>query len=117
MSDSNFLAPPSLNITRQIATGVLGSPITLSREVSTTSSRSEPRHPDEVMRERLLTYKTQLEHDVEFVNNEIQALIVRTPSQDPVQEAAWLKLRDDLKIRFNTLSARLSRLNLLLEVM
>lgn len=116
MSEFTELPPPTLSIRRQIATGVL-SPIALSREDSTASSRSDVRHPDEIMRERLLVYKTYLEHEITFVENEIRALIERPPSQDPVQQAVFLELRDNLKVRFNHLSARLPRLVALLEVM
>lgn len=114
MSDSDSLPPPPLLITRQIATGLLGSPITLSRETSTTSS---PRNPNEIMREHLCVYRTYLEHEITFVDNEIQALIVRTPYQDPVQEGHFLTLRDNLKVRYNDLSAKRTRVIALLEVM
>ena len=117
MSNSTPLPPPSLSFQRQTAVGLLGSPITLSREVSTSSSRSDTRHPDEIMRERLTVYRTYLEHEIEFVDNEIQALIERVPSQDPVQEGPFLELRDNLKIRYNGLTAKLTRVIALLEVM
>ena len=117
MSDSNPLPPPSITITRQTAVGLLGSPITLSREVSTTSSASDVQNPDEVMRQRLILYRNHLQHDIDFVNNEIHALIARAPSENPVEEDMLLNLRDDLKIRYNTLRVRLQRLCDLLEVM
>jgi hypothetical protein len=98
MSDLDSLPPPPLLITRQIATGLLGSPITLSRETSTTSS---PRNPNEIT----------------FIDNEIQALIVRTPYEDPVQEGHFRTLRDNLKVRYNDLSAKRTRVIALLEVM
>ena len=118
MSNTTELAPPSsLTFTRQIATGFLGSPITLSREASMTSSSSDNRHPEEIMREHLEVYKTYLEHEITFVDNEINALIQREPSPDPVQEAALLELRDKLKVRYNKTTAKLSRVIALLEVM
>lgn len=116
MSNSQQLPPPSLSIRRQVATGV-SSPISLSREASTTSSRSDIRHPDEVMLERLTHYKVHLEHEIDFVDNEIQALIQRPPSQNPVEDASLLRLRDELKIRYNNLRVKLTRVLALLEVM
>jgi hypothetical protein len=116
MSEPTDLPPPPLSIRRQIATGVV-SPITLSREESTASSRSDIRHPDEIMRERLLTYKTYLEHEIQFTETEIRALIERPPSLDPVQQASFEQLRDNLKVRYNGLSAKLPRVLALLEVM
>jgi hypothetical protein len=117
MSESYSLPPPPLMITRQIATGLLGSPITLSRETSTTSSHNDTRNPNQIMREHLCVYRTYLEHEITFVDNEIQALIVRTPYQDPVQEGHFLDLRDKLKLRYNDLSAKRVRVISLLEVM
>lgn len=116
MSESTHLPPPPLSIRRQIATGVV-SPITLSREESLASSRSDVRHPDEIMRERLLVYKTYLEHEIQFTETEIRALIERPPSLDPVQQSTFEQLRDNLKVRYNSLSAKLPRVVALLEVM
>jgi len=119
MSYSQQLPPPSLHITRQTATGVVGSPLALSREVSTStsSSRSDMRTPDELMRERLGAYRTHLEHELEFVFNEIEALIRRAPSQNPVEDASLLELRDGLKVRYNNLRVKHTRVASLLEVM
>ena len=111
------LPPPSLQITRQVAVGALGSPITLSREVSTASSRSENRSADEVMRERLGAYRIFLEHELDFLFNEIEALIRRAPSQNPVEDASLLELRDGLKVRYNNLRVKHTRVVALLEVM
>jgi len=110
MSNYQHLPPP-LSITRQVATGLLGSPITLSREASI------PSNPDETMRDRLGVYRTYLEHELEFLDNEIHALIERPPSQDPTQDHAFAVLRDGLKIRYNSLRVRLGKVRELLEVM
>jgi hypothetical protein len=110
MNQTIQLPPPS-PITRQIATG-LNSP--LSRSVSTGS---EIRNPDETMRDRLSVYRTYLEHELEFLDNEIRALIERPPSQDPTQDHAFAVLRDGLKIRYNSLGVRLRKVKELLEVM
>lgn len=117
MSDIQQLPAPSLNITRQTAIGILGSPITLSREVSTSSSRSDIRSADELMRERLRAYKEYLDHELEFLFNEIEALIRRAPSQNPVEDSALLELRDGLKVRYNNLRVKHTRVVSLLEVM
>jgi hypothetical protein len=117
MSNAQQLPPPSLNITRQVATGLLGSPVTLSREVSTTSNRSDARRPDQVMLENLIHYRVYLEHEIDFLDNEIQALIQRPPSQNPVEDTSLLRLRDELKIRYNNMRAKHVRLLALLEVM
>ena len=117
MSNAQQLPPPSINVTRQTAIGIIGSPLTLSRGTSNISDRSDIRHPDEVMREQLALYKTHLEHELQFVDNEIQALFQRTPSQDPVQEAALVELRNGLKVRYNRIRAKLTMVNDLLEIM
>lgn len=116
MSNALQLPPPSLTVVRQTAVGVLGSPITLSRNTSIGSDRSEIRNPDEVMRERLALYKTHLEHELQFVDNEIQALFQRTPSQDPVEEAALRELRNSLKVRYNRIRVKLTKVSELLEI-
>jgi len=109
--DQTIQLPPPYSITRQIATG-LNSP--LSRSVSTGS---EIRNPDETMRDRLGVYRTYLEHELEFVDNEIHALIARAPSQNPTQDHALAELCDGLKIRYNSLRVRLGKVKELLEVM
>jgi hypothetical protein len=69
------------------------------------------------MRQRLVVYRTHLEHELDFVDNEIQALIQRPPSQDPSQEIAFMELRNSLKIRYNTLGKKLMRVNDLLALL
>ncbi len=111
--DQSIQLPPPSNITRQVATG-LNSP--LSRSISTTSDRSDIRNPDDTMRQRLGVYRTYLEHEITFVDNEIMALIQRPPSQNPTDDAALMELRDSLKIRYNSLRARLVKVNELMEL-
>jgi hypothetical protein len=114
--DQSIQLPPPSNITRQTATGIQ-TPNSLVRSTSTASDRSEIRNPDESMRSRLSVYRTYLEHELEFVDNEIHALIERPPSQDPAQDHALAELRDGLKIRYNGLRVRLGKVKELLEVM
>ncbi len=110
-------APSNNALIRQTAVGVVGSPVPLSRSVSGGSDRSDIVPPDEAMRQRLLVYRTHLEHELDFVDNEIMALIQRPPSQDPAQDAALLDLRNSLKIRYNNLRMKLTRVNDLLSVL
>jgi hypothetical protein len=112
-----FPAPPTNNLIRQIAIGVAGSPIALSRGSSTGSGSSDILPPDESIRHRLLVYRTHLEHEIEFVDREILALIQRPPSQDAAQDAALLDLRNGLKIRYNNLCLKLTRVGDLLSVL
>lgn len=111
-------APSNSNLVRQTAVGIAGSPIALSRSTSTGSDRSgDILPPDETMRRRLVVYRTYLEHESDFVENEIQALIQRPPSQDPAEDHALLDLRNSLKVRYNTLRRRLVRVIDLLEAL
>lgn len=112
--DQSIQLPPPSSISRQTAVG-LNSP--LSRSVSTVSDRSDIRNPDETMRHRLSVYRTYLEHEIQFVDNEIRALIEREPSQNPTQDAALLDLRDSLKIRYNSLRTKLVKVSELLELL
>jgi hypothetical protein len=86
--------PPPTDLSRQ--TGI-GSPITLSRGTSTGSD--EIRSPEEEMRSKLLVYKTYLEHETDFLDKEITALL---------NQGEWgLVLRTRLKVRYNTVQRRL----------
>lgn len=111
-------APSTSTLVRQTAIGFAGSPIALSRSTSTGSDRSgDILPPDETIRRRLVVYRTYLEHESEFVENEIQALIQRPPSQNPGEDQALLELRNSLKVRYNTLRRRLVRVIDLLEAL
>ncbi len=103
--------PPPSPATRQVGAGSLGSPLSI------TSTVSEIRSPEETLRDYLNAYKVFLEHEIQFVDNEILALIERQPSDNPAQESAFLTLRDNLKVRYNTLRTRLAKLEALLEVL
>ncbi len=107
------LAPPS-PATRQTAIGIPTSPIPLSR--STTSSSTENLTPEESIRRHLFTFKVHLEHDIEFVSSEIRA-ITEQNYDDRLSQESLLTLRDNLKVRYNTLQKRLTKVNALLEVL
>jgi hypothetical protein len=109
--------PPPSPATRQIGISMLGSPISPTRSTSSLSGASENRSPEETLREYLNGYKVFLEHEIQFVDNEIMALIERPASDNPAQDGAFLTLRNSLKIRYNTLTNRLRKVNDLLEVM
>jgi hypothetical protein len=110
--------PPPSPATRQVGmTGSVGSPMSLVRSTSTASTASDIRTPEETLREYLNGYKVFLEHEIQFVDNEIRALIERPASDNPAQDGAFLTLRNSLKIRYNTLTNRLRKVNDLLEVM
>lgn len=106
MSTSLSLAipPPA---TRQVGLSSLGSPLELTRSIS---NRSDVQTPEENIKQRLQVYKTYLEHEVDFIDSEIRALVGEI---DP----AFMDLRNGLKIRFNTLQTKLARVNALLEVL
>lgn len=109
------LAPPS-PATRQ--TGIaIGSPMILSRSTTDGSDLSDTQNPETSLRHRLLVFKVHLEHEIDFLDSEIHALIERPPSQNPVEDAALLELRDNLKIRYNTFRTRLVRVDDLLSVL
>ena len=109
--------PPPSPATRQVGAGTVGSPISLIRSTSTTSTVSDNRTPEETVRESLNAYKLFLEHEIQFVDTEIMALIERPPSDNPTQDGALLTLRENLKVRYNTLTNRLRKVRDLLEVM
>ena len=113
MSNQQSLAlPPPTDLTRQNAV-----PSYLGRSISDASSASQIHHPDDTIRDRLLIYKENLEHERDFVDREIQALIERPPSVNQREEASFLQLRDDLKIRYNNIVLKLRRVMALLEVL
>jgi hypothetical protein len=116
-SNSYLPAPTHEELIRQTAVGIAGSPVPLSRSVSTASDTSEIVHPDEAIRRRLSVYQTFLQHELDFLDTEIQELIQRPISQDSIQEAAFLELRNGLKIRYNNLRVKLSRVSDLLAVL
>lgn len=117
MTDNSLHLPIPIGLSRQVGVSDMGSPLTISRGSSVSSPRVLPENQDEVMRSRLLAYKTYLEHDIDFVSSEIAALINRIPGPNPQEEALLEELKDGLKVRFNVLQARLTRTNALLEVM
>jgi hypothetical protein len=109
--------PIPIGLSRQVGVSDMGSPLTISRGSSVTSPRVLPDNQDETMRQHLLNYKTYLEHDIDFVNSEIFALINRVPGPNQQEETLLEELKEGLKVRFNTLQARLTRTKALLEVM
>lgn len=110
------LAPPS-PATRQVGISIAGSPIGLSRSTSERSDLSDIQSPETSLKARLLTYKTYLEHEIDFVDNEINALIQRPQGPNPVENAALLELRDNLKVRYNSIRTKLVRVEDLLSVL
>ena len=108
----NLPPPSSIDLTRQTCVSSSGSPIALSRSSSTGSDRSI----EESLRVRLESYLIFLQHEIDFISNEIQALIDRIPGPDRLLEDSFLDLRDRLKIRFNRLQLKKVRLLSLLEV-
>jgi hypothetical protein len=101
--------------TRQVGVSLMGSPISLSRSTSSLSNQSDIRSPEEILRDNLLAYIIFLEHEIEFVDAEITALLERPSSNDPNVDTAFLRLREGLKIRYNKLQQRLSRARALLD--
>ena len=101
------IPPPA---TRQIGISVTGSPLELTRSVSSTQT------PEESLKQRLQVYKTHLEHELEFISSEIQA-ILDMPFLSLSENQAFMDLRNGLKIRLNTLQVKLFRVNALLEVL
>jgi hypothetical protein len=109
--------PPPSPATRQVGVSLVGSPISLARSTSSLSNQSDIRSPEEVLRDNLIAYKVFLEHEIQFVDTEIIALAERLPSDDPSVDAAFLRLRDGLKVRYNKLQTRLSYARALLETL
>jgi len=105
--------PPPIDLTRQTGISLAGSPIALSRSSSSGSDRSV----EESVRARLESYLVFLQHEVDFIGNEIQALIDRQTGSDRILEESFLDLRHRLKLRFNGLQIKKQRLLSLLEVM
>jgi hypothetical protein len=106
------ILPPPTGLTRQVG---ISSPF--ARSISTASSVSDIRTPDESIRIRLLAYRYYLEHERDFVDREIEALITNTPGETREERDSFLQLRDELKVRFNNLGLKLSRVNALLDVL
>ena len=115
--NSQLPAPTHQELIRQTAIGFPSSPVPFSRSISTASDTNEILHPDEAIRRRLTVYRTFLQHELDFLDSEIDALIQRPVSQDSTQEAAFLELRNGLKIRYNTLRVKFSRVCDLLAVL
>ena len=116
MSTQPLNLPMPTDLSRQVGVSDAGSPLSLSRGSSIVSS-PRPENPDQAMRRRLQIYKTYLEHEIEFVGNEITALLHRDRTQDSFDESTLDELRDGLKIRHNTLMTRLGKVKELLDVM
>lgn len=117
MSDHHLNLPIPFGLRRQVGVTEVGSPLTISRGSSIGSPRVLPENQDEAMRVRLLSYKTYLEHDLDFVDSEISALIQRIRGPNRREETLLDELLDGLKVRHNSLQARLTRTKALLEVM
>ena len=110
--DMITLPPPPTDLSRQVG---ISSPT--ARSISTTSTASDIRTPDESIHTRLLTYKHYLQHERDFVDGEIRALIDNTPGETPREQASFLQLREELKVRYNNIGLKLSRVNALLDVL
>lgn len=106
------LLPPPIQLTRQTGVSSAGSPISLPRSTSTTSQLSV----EDSLRAQLESYLIFLQREIDFIGNEIQALIERIPGNDPVQEESFLRLRGGLKVRFNKLQRKKEGVINLLEV-
>jgi hypothetical protein len=117
MSDHHLNLPIPVGLRRQVGISDIGSPLTISRGSSIGSPRVLPDNQDEAMRCRLLAYKTFLEHDLDFVDSEISALLTRVHGANQQEETLLDELLDGLKVRHNTLHVRLTRTKALLEVM
>lgn len=109
--------PTPIDLSRQVGVSSPSPNTPISRSTTVSSDRSEIRHPDVEILHRLTIYKTYLEHESTFVNTEICALIDREVGNDVQQEQQLLQLRQSLKLRFNTLQIRLSRVRALLDVL
>lgn len=108
---TNILPPPT-DLSRQVG---ISSP--LARSISTASSVSELRTPDEAILSRLITYRYYLEHERDFVDREIQTLITNNPGSTRQEQEIFLQLREQLKIRFNAIVLKLSRTNALIDLL
>jgi hypothetical protein len=106
------LPPPPTDLLRQVG---ISSPT--ARSISTASSHSEIRTPDETIYQKLMVYKHYLQHERDFVDGEIQALTNNTPGETPREQASFLRLREELKVRYNNITLKLSRVNALLDVL
>jgi hypothetical protein len=106
-----YLPPPS-GLARQVG---ISSPT--ARSISTASSHSDIRTPDETIYTKLTVYKHYLLHERDFVDGEIQALLNHTPGETPREQASFLQLREELKVRYNNIVLKISRVNALLEVL
>ncbi len=117
MATPAFPLPPPIGLLRQVGVHEIGSPIPLSRSSSVGSQEVSYENPDDMMRRRLLTYKTYLEHEIDFIGNEITAIIERVPGDNAHDTQVLEELKDSLKIRYNTLQKRYIRVKDLLEAM
>lgn len=118
MTTPSINLPVPIDISRQVGVSENGSPMTpLSRGTSDASSTLSFQNQDHRMLNQLVVYKVYLEHEIVFVDSEIQALISRIPTDNRGQELSFLQLRDDLKVRYNTLQKRLVKVKELLELM
>lgn len=106
--------PPPNTLPRQTAIGLPTSP---RHELYVRSNLQESFSVDHDMRRRLEAYKTFLDHELDFFQNEIHALQSRNPSVDPIEERALSSLCEGLKVRWNTLQARLAKVKSLLDSM
>ena len=110
MNTQSIGLPPPSPATRQVGVSITGSPLELPRYISNASSEAQNLH--EKLSNALTLYQTHLEHDIEFVSNEIKAITENTEQQEML-----IKLRDAIQSRYTTLQLRLARVKALLEVM
>lgn len=105
--------PPPSPARRHVAPESIGSPLLASPG---GLSIRESRSIEETLRETLLAYMMFLEHELQFLESEIAALIERQIGETPREEAAMLTLRNGLKVRYNTQSVKMARVKALLDV-
>ena len=82
--------------------------VTLHPRSKNLNNESRQRESYYTMNHSLIERKTRLEHDIEFLKSEIDALI-------STEEQSFQKLRQGLVIRYSSLKATLENITLLLE--
>lgn len=108
--------PIPTDLSRQVGVTEAGSPLPLSRS-SSEASGSPRMFPEETLRPRLVAYKVFLEHEIDFLTLEIQALQERNPGTTPSEQQSFQELRESLKVRYNLQTQRLTHLNALLRIL
>ena len=108
--------PIPTDLSRQVGVTEAGSPIALSR--SSSEASGSPRvAPETSLRSRLLAYIFFLEHEIDFLTTEIQALVDYPPATTPLERDSFRDLHESLKIRYNLQSSRMARAKALLELL